>query len=215
MLKDGGTMKLKLVVIAIFITMLLVACGPSATPEGGATPDVAAIRTSAASTVIAQFTLTAAVFTPTSSAPTETSAPEATAAAPTETSAQITGTTGTPLALCDKYSWDVSTVDVNYPDDTAVSPGQDFIKTWKIKNTGTCTWGAGYTIVYAGYTNKMSGQPVAFSEVLPNQEVEISVQFKAPNEAGSYVSAWTLANAKGVPFFGNDNKPLYVRIIVQ
>ena len=209
-------MKPIILILTIFITLLLAACGNSTAPEP--TPDVAAVRTSAASTVVSQFTLTAAAFTVTPSLPTNTqssAALELTATATAQVSAQATNGEGTPDTLCDKYEWDNATVDVNYPDDTPVSPGQDFIKTWKVKNIGTCTWGAGYTLIYAGYTDKMSGQPVAFGEVLPGQEVEISVQFKAPSEADSYVSAWTLANAKGVPFFGNEEKPLYVRVLVQ
>jgi hypothetical protein len=45
--------------------------------------------------------------------------------------------------------------------------------------------------------------------------VEVSVQFKAPTQLGEYVSAWTMANARGIPFFGNNNKPLYVKIVVK
>ena len=56
-------MKPRLVTTLLLVATLLAACGPSATPAGS-TPDVAAIRTSAASTVVSQFTLTAAAFTP-------------------------------------------------------------------------------------------------------------------------------------------------------
>jgi len=68
-------MKTKLIITATFLSLLLAACGGQATPSEP-TPDVAAVRTSAASTVVSQFTLTAAVFTPTASLPTETSAPK-------------------------------------------------------------------------------------------------------------------------------------------
>jgi len=200
--------------LVIVSSLFLSACGNSTAPES--TPDVAAVRTSAASTVVSQFTLTAAAFTPTPSVPviinTEAPTLEPTA---TETKQVAQTVDGTSDVLCDKYEWDLATVDVNYPDDTPVTPGEDFIKTWKVTNTGECTWSAGYTLTYSGYTDKMDGQPVAFGEILPGQEVEISVQFKAPDEAGSYVSAWTLVNAAGIPFFGNDDKPLYVRVLVQ
>ena len=97
-----------------------------------------------------------------------------------------------------------------------MTPGQDFVKTWKIKNAGACTWGAGYKIVYAGYTDKMSGLPQPLTGVIgPGQDVEISVQFKAPIKAGVYVSAWTLANANGRFFFGIGAKPLYLKIVVK
>jgi len=196
--------------VLIICSLWLSACGASNAPES--TPDVAVVRTSAASTVVSQFTLTAAAFTPT---PHLQVAEAPTLEEPTATEAVANPDNATSDTPCDKYEWDLATVDVNYPDDTPVTPGEDFIKTWKIKNTGTCTWGAGYTLVYSGYTDKMSGEPVAFEDVLPGQEVEISVQFKAPSEAGTYVSAWTLVNAAGISFFGNEDKPLYVRILVQ
>src|SRR5258706_15124491 len=64
------SMKPKLIFTILVVTILLAACGSSTTPEP--TPDVAAVRTSAASTVVSQFTLTAAGFTPTQpSSPTE------------------------------------------------------------------------------------------------------------------------------------------------
>ena len=39
--------------------------------------------------------------------------------------------------------------------------------------------------------------------------------FKAPDLAGTYFSFWTLQNDKGIAFLGNDDKALYVQIIVQ
>lgn len=197
--------------------LFLAACGANATPTEPA-PDVAAIRTSAASTVFAQFTLTAAVFTPTlPPPPTETTAPESTATATATEAvvAQVTNAQGTTIAICDKYSWDITTVDVNIPDNTTMSPGQDFTKTWKIKNTGSCTWGEGYRLVYS-YGERMSGEAQPLSgAILPGQEVDVSVNFTAPDGAGTYFSSWTMQNAAGTPFLGNDDKPLYVQIIVQ
>jgi hypothetical protein len=210
-------MKPKLITLVTVLAMLIAACGPSATPAEP-TPDIAAVRTSAASTVVSQFTLTAAAFTPTPPPPpTDTAEPEASATATVTVPAvaQVTNAEGTTIALCDKYAWDLATVDVNVPDNTIMSPGQDFIKTWKIKNTGSCTWGEGYKMTYS-YGDKMSGVPQALpGAIAPGQEVEVSVQFTAPTLTGTYFSFWTMQNAKGVPFLGNDNKAMYVQIIVQ
>lgn len=211
-------MKPKLIATALLITLLIAACGPSATPAEP-TPDVAAVRTSAASTVISQFTLTAAVFSPTlPSAPTDTPQPDATATEESTTTppvAQVTNAEGTVVTLCDKYAWDPATVDVNIPDNTPMAPGQEFVKTWKIKNIGACTWGEGYKMVFS-YGEKMEGvaQPLG-AAIAPGQEVDVSVQFTAPDLPGTYFSVWTLQNAKGIPFQGNDNKALYVQIVVQ
>lgn len=210
-------MKFKLLFVNLLVITLIAACGPSATPAEP-TPDVAAVRTSAASTVVSQFTLTAAAFTPTPALPTDTPEPEEPEATVTETTAavaQITNAEGTVITLCDKYSWDLDTVDVNVPDNTVMSPGQDFVKTWKIKNIGACTWGAGYELVYS-YGDEMDGEAQPLSAaVAPGQEVDVSVQFTAPDLAGSYTGYWTLQNPQGIAFQGNDNKVLYVQIIVQ
>lgn len=219
-------MKPRLIATILLVATLIAACGPSATPAGP-TADVAAIRTSAASTVVSQFTLTAAIFTPVvpagptnTPAPVKTEEPQTTATETTAPVAQVTNAEGTVVALCDKYSWDPETVDVNIPDNTPVSPGQDFVKTWKIKNIGTCTWGAGYKLVfsYSSSPNDDSlngvAQPLT-AAIAPQQEVEVSVQFTAPDLPGTYFSVWTMQNAKGIPFQGNDNKALYVQVVVQ
>jgi len=210
-------MKTKLSVI-VLLAVMLAACAPATV--AAPTPDAALISTAAAQTVIANFTLTAAAGTPTP-LPSPTETPTLLSTATIETATAIPtlpgGTPGaTQAVLCDRYSWIDTTVDVNIPDNTQMTPGQDFVKTWKIKNAGSCTWGAGYTIIYSGYSDKMSGVPQPINSVIaPGQEIEISVQFKAPTKVGAYVSAWTLANPAGIPFFGNSNKPLFVKIVVK
>lgn len=192
--------------------LLLSACGGASTPTEP-TPDVAAVRTSAASTVEARFTLTAAAFTPTPPpSPTDTPEPEEPEATATVTSAAVavvTNAEGTQVELCDSLTY---VADVTVPDDTVMSPGQDFVKTWRVRNTGACPWGAGYVLVYADYSDQMSGQFIALTEVVqPGQEVEVSVQFTAPSAAGEYLSAWTMQNPQGVTF----PQVIFVKIIVQ
>jgi hypothetical protein len=208
-------MKIKLIILTILVITLLAACGSSNTPSAEPTPDVAAVRTSAASTVVSQFTLTAAAFTPTPSLPTETSAPvvpEATNTVTVAPVAQVTNAQGTTVALCDSLSYDPATVDVNIPDGTIMSPGQDFVKTWKVKNNGSCPWGSGYKLVYAGYTDKMAGEFQPLAEVVqPNQDIDISVQFKAPEATGEYLSAWQMQNPAGVTF----PEIIFIKILVQ
>ncbi|HXF86575.1 MAG TPA: NBR1-Ig-like domain-containing protein [Anaerolineales bacterium] len=205
-------MKLTYIAFSFCLAALIAACGPSVATPIEPTPDIAAIRTSAARTVIAQFTLTAAAFTPTPPPIEETPAPSETATATVPPVAQITDTAGTSIALCDYLDFDPLTIDVNVPDGTIMSPGQDFIKTWRVKNAGICPWGAGYVLTYAGYSDRMSGQFIALTEVVqPGQEVELSVQFKAPSQPGEYLSAWQMRNPAGVTF----PKIIFVKIIVQ
>ncbi|OQX61864.1 MAG: hypothetical protein B5M51_06905 [Anaerolinea sp. 4484_236] len=211
-------MKAKFLITAFFTVILLSACGTSA--PASPTPDVNAIYTAAAQTVVAELTQTAAVITPTientatetQAIPTETTVPAETPL-PTETETLqptetlIVEVTPTDQS-CDDSSW---VADVSVPDGTEMSPGQEFIKTWKIKNTGTCIWGAGYGLGF-GFGHEMNGQALALSaSVAPGEEVEVSVQFKAPVEAGEYSSTWRMSNGAGV-YFGES---IYVLIVVR
>lgn len=204
-------MKTRVSIIIFLTTILLAACAPATPIEP--TPDVLAIRTSAANTVVAEFTLTAASFTATPLPPTITP----TLAPPTETPTIAFATDptqialGTPGLLCDDLSFDVATVDVTILDGTAMTPGQEFVKTWKIKNTGSCAWGEGYSLTYS-YGERMDGQAIPLGAVVQvGQEVDVSVNFKAPAAIGEYTSAWQMANANGVTF----GKAVFVKIIVQ
>lgn len=207
-------MKTRTIIFVITAALVLAACAPATPIEP--TPDVLAIRTSAAYTVVAEFTLTAASFTATPLPPTETLVP--TIAPPTETPTVAFAkdptliALGTPGELCDNMSFDPTTVDVTILDGTAMTPGQDFVKTWKIKNTGICSWGEGYGLIYAGYANQMSGKPAPLGTVVEvGQEIDVSVNFKAPTNIGEYTSAWQMANGKGIPF----GKAIFVKIIVK
>ncbi len=211
-------MKTKVFIFVLIIAALLAACAPAAPIEP--TPDVLAIRTSAANTVVAEFTLTAAAFTPTPQLPTESP----TLQIPTETPTVAFATDptqvalGTPAALCDDYSFDLNTLDVTILDGTAMTPGQEFVKTWKIKNTGICPWGEGYQVIfsYSSPPNEdMDGQPIPLASIVgPGQEVDVSAQFKAPTKPGEYTSYWQMVNPQGIPF-GTKDYILIVKIVVQ
>ena len=224
-------MKTKLFAITWLGIFLLISCAPAnlSTP----TPNVVFIKTSAAQTVVANFTLTAAsaafTSTPTSlGTPTSPATPaliSTTRITSTLVPTQIGNPGATQILLCNEYSWDDTTVDVNIPDNTPMTAGQSFVKTWKIKNSGTCTWDTGYKIIYAGYATQMSGQPQPVPlPVTPGQEIQISVNFVAPAQPGSYLSAWTLDNGDGTAysnFYGSNiqgtvhARPLYVKIVVK
>jgi hypothetical protein len=200
-------MKSKHIITGLLLTLLLAACGSKATPMP--TPDIGAIQTAAAQTVVADILATqnaAAALTPLASPtsePTQTTEPAVTPTVTVTLTVAVVSTPGlfgTPLGLCDDASYDLSTVDVTIPDGTVIAPGAEFLKTWKIRNTGSCSWGAGYTVVF-GYGEKMSGLPAALNTtVTPGQEVDVSVQFKAPTKAGEYKSWWRMANARSSAF---------------
>jgi hypothetical protein len=205
----GESMRRRTVTLAIF-AFLLCACGPGESAEP--TFDVNAIHTSAAETVAAEFTQTARAVPPTSTETvTDTAAntPEATAL-PTETAVPTNNPfVSTPTAItCDDAVW---VADVTVPDGTEMTPGQDFVKTWMIKNTGSCTWGTGYTLIH-GYDETLEGvaEPLT-NAVAPGEEVEVSVRFRAPSSVGEHRSYWRMQNSGGSAF----GEFLYVSIVVR
>lgn len=203
-------MKTTLPIASMIGVLLLASCAPA---PSAPTPDVILIQTSAAQTVVANFTLTAAAFSPTAPVATDTPTVETTPVpgVPTDTPTLLPGgVTATPT-LCDALSFDPATVDVNVPDNTAMQLGQAFVKTWRVRNNGSCTWGAGYKLVFS-YGSQMSGVPQPFTGVVgPGQEIELSINFKAPTQAGTYFSAWQMSNAAGKAF----PKVVYVKIVVK
>lgn len=180
-------------VLLVGLALTLGACAPQATP----TPvDEGPIRTSAVSTYQVELTMTAealaALATPTFTLEPATSTPE------TSGTPEVTVTGTVVGGTCDNSQW-VS--DVTVPDGTTLQPGEQFTKTWKVKNTGTCTWTTAYSMVYGGYADRLGGQTTALAaEIAPGQEGDISIDLVAPTRAGNYVSAWRLANAQNFPF---------------
>jgi hypothetical protein len=89
-------------------------------------------------------------------------------------------------------------------------PGQTFVKTWRVKNTGTCNWDAGFKFVFIR-EESMGGVPLLLSTpVSPGAEMDISISMTAPNKAGDVRGHWRRSTASGT-LFGAD---VFVAIIV-
>jgi hypothetical protein len=130
--------------------------------------------------------------------PIPTNQPTATAVPPVPTA--------TPPACWDgmKFVADVNFDDNDMKNPPYIKPGDGFVKTWRVQNTGTCTWTSKYRLVYA-YGNvttaHMNGQPVNISgNVAPGQFVDLSVTLIAPQELLTYQGFWQTENATGRRF---------------
>ncbi|GAB4502798.1 MAG: hypothetical protein Fur0035_23540 [Anaerolineales bacterium] len=130
----------------------------------------------------------------------------------------VTSTPGTPTATpnagCDRAAF---VADVTVPDGTNYAPSTAFLKTWRIKNVGSCTWNTSYSLLFQS-GDKMSGPDAAAfpASVAPGQTVDLSVNLTAPASAGTYRGYWILKNAAG-QIFGigaGYNKPFWVDIRV-
>lgn len=119
-----------------------------------------------------------------------------------------TGPTPTPApsACVDDMAWvaDLTYDDNNMKDPPVLQPGQPFVKSWRIKNTGDCPWTQAYVLKYvSGNTPaaQMGGQPTPVQgQVAPDATYDISVNLVAPLVPGVYQGFWQMFNAQGVGF---------------
>jgi hypothetical protein len=105
-----------------------------------------------------------------------------------------------PTPVCDQAQF---VRDVTIPDGTVFAPNATFTKTWRLKNSGTCTW-SGYSVIFDKGDSMNGASPTSLGTVSPNQEVDISVNLTAPNTNGSYRGYWRIRNASGglIPVLG-------------
>ena len=109
--------------------------------------------------------------------------------------------------------------DVTIPDDSVLSPGSTFTKTWRLENTGSCTWSSAYSLVFdhgAAMGGSKSAQ-LSGSTVSPGQTIDISVDLIAPTTPGTYQGYWKLRNPGGEVFGLDDDGSLafWVKIRVE
>ena len=134
---------------------------------------------------------------------------------PTITSSPAPSTPTVAPSTCDKAEF-VS--DINVPPGTVMLPGADFIKTWRLKNIGSCDWTTSYQIVFYSGDILSAPTPVAFPlTVQVGETVDVSLNMTAPWIDGSYRGYWMFRNASG-QLFGigqNANEPWFVDISVS
>jgi len=100
-----------------------------------------------------------------------------------------------PQIPCDSMTF---VADLTVPDGTKMNPGQSFTKTWRIKNTGSCTWNSSYKFVFVQGT-AMGGQPQSINgNMSPSQTYDMSVPMTAPTQPGTYAGWWQLVNPQNV-----------------
>lgn len=186
-------------------SLALSACAGADTGENSS-----AVFTEAAQIAFQALTETAAAAPPTST-PTET-LPTATAtqALPSSTptpegTLPTSAPTATPKtsggagsnAPCLRASFEIETI----PDGTEFYAGETFTKTWRLKNTGSCTWTAAFSAIWVQGDLMEADSVVPFTtkDVFPGEYAMISVNMKAPSE-GHYKGYWMLRSADGIVF---------------
>lgn len=101
--------------------------------------------------------------------------------------------------------------DITIPDDTVVAPGQEIEKVWLVENNGTCNWEIDYTIRNVDGLAMGSSTILALRPTVSGKQVEISITFFAPTDAGRAFSQWQAFDPEGNPF----GEEFFVQIIVD
>jgi len=87
------------------------------------------------------------------------------------------------------------------PSGSRLHPGERFVKTWQIKNIGTCDWNREFKITYVGGYDFQGADTTRIREkVTAGSTVEVSMSIDAPNDLTSYSSSWQIATDEGVLF---------------
>jgi hypothetical protein len=199
--------KLRLITPFLILLTAGLACnfpsGGTPTPSG---PEL--LKTYAAETIQAQLTLvTPGVSLPTNSpllSPTPTTQPPTT---PSPTAEQ---------GECDLAGFEE---DLTIPDNTTLSAGEQFTKTWRLRNDGTCSWNSSYAIVFE--RGDAMGAPASTTlttaTIAPGGTVDVSVVMIAPDTPGTYQGYWKLRNPAGQVFGLGDerDKDFWVKIKIE
>jgi hypothetical protein len=104
------------------------------------------------------------------------------------------------------------------PDRTSFTPGTAFIKTWTMKNTGSCTWGKGYALAFENGDPMGGPATIPFTASVPPGAVyAFVVNLVAPTSEGEYQGFWKIQTPQGGRFgIGSDGaKAFWVKIIVS
>jgi methionine-rich copper-binding protein CopC len=85
-------------------------------------------------------------------------------------------------------------------DDTVVTPGQNFTKSWTIRNSGTTTWNSGYRLRWISSTGaslSTHNDVLINGAVPPGSTYTFSVSMVAPTSAGNFREDWQFASPNG------------------
>ncbi len=224
--------------VLIFSVLVLSACNmPNSATPTSESPNL--IYTAAAQTVIAQITQIASNVTqPAPTQPGETPQVPASTSTQTQPAQQPTNTPVPPTAIpptntpvpptatpkpvtatpvpCNQMEF---VKDVNYPDGTQLDPGTTFDKTWRLKNTGSCTWNSDYVLIFdhGDALDAPASVLLTSGKVHPGDTIDATVpDMVAPDTADTYQGFWKVRDGSGHVFgYGTASKAFWVKIVVS
>ena len=208
MFRDRTIRSYTTLILYFGILLVLVAC--TRRSEEPTLAQVDLLNTAAAQTVAVQQThlaetaLTVTIEPPGQDPSQTTDHPET----PTMTSE------GTTVPRCDQAAFVAETI----PDGSKFNPSREFVKTWTLRNSGTCTWNANYQIIFTDGVSMgaPASKQLTTGSVAPGETIEIALSLRAPISAGKHRGDFKLRNADGALFgIGEKGGPFWVEITVE
>jgi hypothetical protein len=101
-------------------------------------------------------------------------------------------------------------------ENTEVKADSTFVKTWVVRNVGTCTWYPGYLLYWHSGARMEGPDYINFPEIVPpNRNMFLTLTLVAPREPGKYYSRWYMRDPEMNQFGigANFDEPLMIRII--
>ena len=93
--------------------------------------------------------------------------------------------------------------DMTIPDGTVETVGTVFTKIWRMQNTGTCTWGAGFKFAFAS-GSKMDGGDFTITQskdfVAAGGTKDFGIKLIAPSVPNTYTGCWKMQTDQGYWF---------------
>jgi hypothetical protein len=101
--------------------------------------------------------------------------------------------------------------DMSIPDGTQVKPGEKLDKRWEVENNGTCNWDQTYQLKLVAGSEMGVPAEQSLYPARGGSKAVIRMVFTAPQDPGTYRSAWQAFDPNGSPF----GDPFYIEVIVQ
>ena len=100
--------------------------------------------------------------------------------------------------------------DLTIPDGTNVTPGESIDKQWLVSNSGTCNWDSRYRLKLISGDNMGTSNAQALYPARAGTQATIRIVFTAPQNSGTYESAWQAYAPDGTSF----GSAVYIQITV-
>ena len=100
---------------------------------------------------------------------------------------------------------------LSLPDGAVVHPGDVLDKHWLVENSGSCNWNESYRLKLLSGADLNAPIEQSLYPARSGTKAIIRIVFTAPDEPGTYQSAWQAYDPQGKPF----GDPIYIHIVID